>query len=134
MNLSEIPADRFEETWDDMLYSAYRADWTYFGTVTAYTPGSSTVATTYYCYSNDFHSPAEHELDGDSFDLENQIWCSSSSTVETNYAAVFVTLYDSGDSNAFVNSIISGKMVPAQIVTATDFYSYVGSDNVPPCT
>jgi carbonic anhydrase len=100
-NLSSVPSTAFMESWANQRYTATRTDGASFGTVTGYLPGSSS-AVSFSCYRYEFHSPAEHEFDGDSFDLEMQIICYTSTSITTNNYAIYVNLYDKGDEDSFI--------------------------------
>jgi carbonic anhydrase len=86
-------------------------------------PGTSTLLTEM-CESIRFHTPSEHELDGDSFDLEMHYICYG---ITTGTYAIFSWLFEKGSSNELFTSIFVNKEIPGYAEALTDFYSYEGS-------
>lgn len=87
-----------------------------------------------------FHSPSEHTLEGEHFDLEMQI--KHKLGVNESYGhnqAVLSVLFKVGEPNLFLDSIVQEKFtVDLDLLfetdTIEDYYTYWGSLTTPPCT
>jgi carbonic anhydrase len=69
LSLNRFTGTTYKESWENQRYTVSRNDWLSIGEFTA-VPAGSLSASTYYCYNYQFHSPSEHTIDGDRFDLE----------------------------------------------------------------
>jgi carbonic anhydrase len=78
-----------------------------------------------------FHAPAQHEFDGDSFDLEMDVHCPAS-TGTVNHSQ-FLFVYDKGDSDTIVEDMISNSRFSIPSGVWNNFYSYKGAHMYPPC-
>jgi carbonic anhydrase len=96
-------------------------------------PDSETVVS-FDCWRVEFHVPAEHELDGDTFDLEMQVYCTPVSGSVVSFPARLVNLYNEGSEDIFVDPLIWNESVPSASGTLPNFYSYIGSSTQPPCS
>jgi carbonic anhydrase len=101
--------------------------------MTVYRPGTNTKVL-YSCYSYDFKAPAEHTMDGDTFDLEMQLYCYTNEISDTSQYAIFSTFYyEDGDDDEFIEDILTNKRIGSSAKTLSNFYSYTGSQTQPDC-
>jgi carbonic anhydrase len=103
------------------------------GVMTANLPGTTT-SVQWTCTSFVFHAPSEHELDGDSFDLEMQAWCTSSTSTSGGNVAAFAWLYDEGTTDQWIEDLLFGTEVSAVVDSIGSYYGYTGSYTQPSCS
>jgi carbonic anhydrase len=114
-----------------------------FGSITAYQPILSAAqdkpvgGTTYSCDSGEVHMPSEHQKDGDTMDVELQIYCDA--VVSTDSAAgysddlVLAFLFDEGEESDFFTKLINNNQLDFSDIDAIDgnyienYWTYVGS-------
>jgi carbonic anhydrase len=81
------------------------------------------------------HVPAEHKIEGESFDLELQFECYSRvyDTVLYNQSARLSMLFNESSGDSMIRDLILDNNFSMTTGTYEDYYTYTGSATTPTC-